>query len=167
MTENSFEILLVEDNPDDEALTLYALKHHFANNTQVVRDGAEALDFVLCTGAFADRPVAHLRVIVVDKKLALVDGMEVVRLLRADPSTSLIPIVMFTSSSDERDMIESYRLGVNSYIVKPVEFEKFAETVRQMGHYWLHVNHRPPDLNQRVADLELQEAPRGGKTNWP
>ena len=149
MTERNIEILLVEDNPTDEMLILYSLKSHFADNVHVVRDAAEALDFAFSTGAFAERPVAHLRVIVLDKTFPSGDGMEVLRRLRADRRTASIPIVMFTSSSDERELIESYQLGVNSYIVKPVEFEKFTETVRQMGHYWLHINHRSPDVNKR------------------
>jgi two-component system response regulator len=144
MTELQVEILLVEDNPNDEALALHAFqKHNLANKVYVVRDGAEALEYIFCTGAYADRPFVKPRLILLDKKLPLVDGMEVLREIRADPRTKLIPVVMLTSSAEERDVIESYNLGVNSYIVKPVDFDQFSETVRQLGYYWLLVNKQP------------------------
>jgi two-component system response regulator len=144
MTENSVEILLVEDNPNDVMLALHAFKkHNLANSVHVVRDGAEALEFVFCTGAYDQRPFDNPRVILLDKKLPLVDGMEVLRQIRVDPRTRLIPVVMLTSSAEDRDIIESYQLGVNSYIVKPVDFEQFSETVRQLGHYWLRINQQP------------------------
>src|SRR5215210_3761023 len=121
MDSANVEILLVEDNPSDEMLALHAFqKHNLANKVHVVRDGAEALEFVFCTGAYADRPFTNPRVILLDKKLPLVDGMDVLREIRADPRTRTIPVVMLTSSEQERDIIESYKLGVNSYIVKPV-----------------------------------------------
>jgi two-component system, response regulator len=146
MIEKSVEILLVEDNPNDEMLALYAFKkHNLANQVQVVRDGAEALEFVFCTGAYAHRYFENPRVILLDKKLPLVDGMEVLRQIRTDPRTRMIPVVMFTSSAEDRDVIESYQLGVNSYIVKPVDFEQFSETARQLGYYWLFVNKQPPE----------------------
>src|SRR6185436_10968257 len=117
MTEKTIEILLVEDNPNDEMLALHAFKkHNLANLVHVVRDGAEALEFVFCTGAYADRCSENPKVILLDKKLPLVDGMEVLRQIRADPRTSSIPVVMLTSSAEDRDIIESYKLGVNSYI---------------------------------------------------
>ena len=144
MTENSVEILLVEDNPNDEMLALHAFKkHNLANKVHVVRDGAEALEFIFCTGAYADRAPVNPKVILLDKKLPLVDGMDVLRQIRADPRTRTIPVVMLTSSAEDRDVIESYRLRVNSYIVKPVNFEQFSETVWQLGCYWLRVNRQP------------------------
>jgi two-component system response regulator len=144
MTEKSVEILLVEDNPNDEMLALHAFKkHNLANKVFVVRDGAEALEFVFCTGTYAERRSENPRVILLDKKLPLVDGMEVLRQIRADPRTRLIPVVMLTSSAEDRDIIESYRLGVNSYILKPVDFDQFSETARQLGYYWLLLNQQP------------------------
>ena len=144
MTEKNVEILLVEDNPNDEMLALHALKkHNLANKVHVVRDGAEALEFIFCTGAYAQRSFENPRVILLDKKLPLVDGMEVLRQIRADPRTRLVPVVMLTSSAEERDIIESYQLGVNSYIVKPVDFDQFTEAVRQLGFYWLLLNQLP------------------------
>ena len=140
------EILLVEDNPNDEKLALHAFKkHNLANKVHVVRDGAEALEFIFCTGAYATRHFANPRVVLLDKKLPLVDGMEVLRQIRADSRTRLVPVVMLTSSGEERDMIESYQLGVNSYIVKPVDFEQFSETARQLGYYWLLLNQQPAE----------------------
>jgi two-component system, response regulator len=148
MTERNVEILLVEDNPDDEMLALHAFKkHNLANMIHVVRDGAEALEFIFCTGAYAQRHFENPRVILLDKKLPLVDGMEVLRQIRADPRTRLVPVVMLTSSAEDRDIIESYGLGVNSYIVKPVDFEQFSETVRQLGYYWLLINRLPTGTN--------------------
>jgi two-component system, response regulator len=146
MSDTNVGILLVEDNPNDELLALHAFKkHNLANKVHVVRDGAEALEYVFCTGAYVDRPFENPRVILLDKKLPLVDGMEVLRQIRADPRTKLIPVVMLTSSAEDRDIIESYQLGVNSYIVKPVNFEQFSETARQLGYYWLLINKQPTD----------------------
>lgn len=142
--EHSTEILLVEDNSNDERLALHAFeKHHLANRLHVVRDGAEALEFIFCTGAYADRICENPRVILLDKQLPLVDGIEVLRQIRGDSRTYLTPVVMLTSSAEERDIIESYQLRVNSYIVKPVDFEQFSETIRQLGDYWLRVNRQP------------------------
>jgi two-component system, response regulator len=144
MTENSVEILLIEDNPNDEMLALHAFKkHNLANKVHVVRDGAEALEFIFCTGAYAGRHFVNPRLILLDKKLPLVDGMEVLRQIRSHPSTRLVPVVMLTSSAEDRDVIESYQLRVNSYIIKPVDFEQFSETIRQLGCYWLRVNRQP------------------------
>ncbi len=139
-------ILLVEDNPDDEALTLRALrKHNIGNKVFVVRDGAEALDFLFCTGAYADRdPNDMPQVTLLDLKLPKVDGLEVLRRLRADNRTRLLPIVILTSSNEERDLIEGYKNGANSYVRKPVDFNEFLEAVRQLGLYWLVLNHAPP-----------------------
>src|ERR1700722_266515 len=146
MTEKYVEILLVEDNSNDEMLALHAFKkHNLANKIFVVRDGAEALEFIFCTGSYAQRRFANPRVILLDKKLPLVDGMEVLRQIRADPRTRLVPVVMLTASAEDRDIIESYKLGVNSYIVKPVDFDQFTETARQLGYYWLLINKQPTE----------------------
>ena len=147
MREAPVEILLVEDNPADEELTIHTLKaNHLANNIQIVRDGAEALDFIFRTGAFADRAAdAGPKVILLDLKLPKVDWLEVLRRVRDDPSTRSIPVVVLTSSREESDIVESYRLGVNSYIVKPVDFKQFAEMVTQLGLYWLLLNQPPLD----------------------
>ena len=145
MTENGVEILLVEDNPDDVALALHAFrKHKLANHIQVARDGAEALDFIFCTGAYAQRRIDNgPKLILLDLKLPLVDGIEVLRRLKADPRTRMLPVVVLTSSREERDIVASYQLGVNSYIVKPVDFEQFGEAVDQLGLYWLVLNQPP------------------------
>ena len=142
MTNNAVEILLVEDNPYDVELTLHALdKSHITNHVHVVRDGVEALEFIFCNGAYAERSIQNPpKVILLDLKLPKVDGMEVLRQVKADPRTQMIPVVVLTSSREERDVVESYRLGVNSYIVKPVDFEKFTEAVQRMGLYWLLLN---------------------------
>src|SRR2546425_1836317 len=138
---DSVEILLVEDNPNDVELTLRALKkHNFANNVKVVKDGAEALDFIFATGPYSDRKVENTpKVIFLDLKLPKIDGLEVLRKIKADDRTKLIPVVVLTSSNEERDVARTYKLGVNSYIVKPVDFDKFV----QLGIYWLLLN-KPP-----------------------
>ena len=147
MTENVVEILLVEDNPNDAELTLHTLKrHNLANRIHVVRDGVEALAFIFCTGLYAHRNTAHgPKVILLDLKLPLVDGLEVLQRIKGDPRTRMIPVVVLTSSREERDIVESYRLGVNSYITKPVDFEQFTEAVRMLGMYWVLLN-QPPVL---------------------
>ena len=146
MLENTVEILLVEDNPDDVELTLHAFqKHNLVNYVHVVRDGAEALDFLFCTGAYKNRRIENSpSLVLLDLKLPKVDGLEVLRRMKADPRNRMIPVVMLTSSREDRDITESYRLGVNSYIVKPVNFEQFTEAVRQLGLYWLLMNEPPP-----------------------
>jgi two-component system, response regulator len=139
MTEGvvSLEILLVEDNPSDVELTLHAFrKHHLANQIHVVRDGAEALEFL-------SRNCQPPKLILLDLKLPKVDGLEVLRRVRADPRTRDIPVTILTASREERDIVESYRLGVNSYIVKPVDFERFTDAVRVLGMYWLLLNEPP------------------------
>jgi two-component system response regulator len=147
MTENIVEILLAEDNPNDVELTLHTLqRHNLANRIHIVHDGAEALEFIFCTGAYAHRDRSNgPKVILLDLKLHLVDGLEVLQRLKGDPSTRMIPVVMLTSSREERDIVESYRLGVNSYITKPVDFEQFTAAVRTLGMYWLLLN-QPPVL---------------------
>ncbi len=139
------QILLVEDNPNDVKLALHAFKkHNLANHVHVARDGAEALEFIFCTGAHAHRHIEYgPKVILLDLKLPLVDGEEVLRRIKADPRTRSIPVVVLTSSREERDVGESYRLGVNSYIVKPVDFDQFSEAVRHLGFYWLLFNQSP------------------------
>lgn len=144
MGEAPVEILLVEDDPNDLELTLHTLRENkLANRIWVVRDGAEALDFIFRTGRYDARGNEHPKVVLLDLKLPLVDGLEVLRRVKQDPRTRTIPVVVLTSSQEERDVVESYRLGVNSYLVKPVNFDKFAETVRSLGLYWLLLNQPP------------------------
>jgi two-component system response regulator len=145
MLENVIEILLAEDNPSDERLTLHALnRYNLTNKIHVVRDGAEALDFIFCTGAYAQRDITQPpKVILLDLKLPLVNGLEVLQRMKADPRTRLIPVVILTSSREERDIVDSYQLGVNSYITKPVDFEQFTEAVRTLGMYWVLLNQAP------------------------
>ena len=152
MTSKSVEILLVEDNPDDVELTLHALRQEkLANNVEVARDGEEALDYIYCRGKFADREFNHQpRVILLDLKLPKVDGLEVLRKLKADPRTQAIPVVVLTSSREEKDMVASYKLGVNAYIQKPVDFDQFRTTVKTLGLFWLVVN-QPPPVAAKVA----------------
>lgn len=142
---NQVEILLVEDNPNDVELTLRALKkHHLTNKVHVVRDGAEALEYIFATGAYASRAINHNpRVILLDLKLPKVDGLEVLRRVKSDERTKVIPVVVLTSSKEERDLVESYKLGANSYITKPVDFESFVEAVAELGLYWLLLNQPP------------------------
>jgi two-component system response regulator len=143
------EILLVEDNPDDAALALRALRTaNLANHIQVVRDGAEALDFIFCEGVHSQRNAEDgPKVILLDLKLPKVDGLDVLRRLKADPRTKSIPTVILTSSKEQNDVVQSYNLGVNSYIVKPVNFETFVTSVQQLGMYWLLLN-QPPKLEE-------------------
>lgn len=135
------EILLVEDTKSDAELTLYALRNSkLANNVIWVKDGQEALDFIYYQGAFADRPKSHPRLILLDLKMPKVDGIKVARQLKNDPATRAIPVVILTSSAEDRDIVESYQLGVNSYLVKPVDIGKFLEVVTQAGLYWSVLN---------------------------
>jgi two-component system response regulator len=145
MNEKFVEILLVEDNPNDVELTLRAFKkNNLTNPIEVVHDGAEALEFVFCTGAYANRNINNTpKVILLDLKLPKVDGLEVLRRIKADPRTQTIPIVVLTSSREESDIVESYQLGVNSYIVKPVDFDQFVDSVRTIGFYWILLNQSP------------------------
>ena len=145
MIENVVEILLVEDNPDDEELTLHSLKtHQLANNIHVVRDGVEALDWIFRSGPYAQRPNQNPKLILLDLKLPKVDGIEVLRRLKSDTYTRTIPTVILTSSREECDIVASYEFGVNSYITKPVDFEQFTDAIKQLGLYWLLLNQPPP-----------------------
>jgi two-component system, response regulator len=139
-------ILLVEDNPDDEALTIRAFqKNNIRNEVVVAHDGVEALDYLFATGAHSGRKVEDLpQVVLLDLKLPKVDGLEVLRRIRDDERTRLLPVVILTSSKEERDLVEGYRLGANSYVRKPVNFDDFVEAARQLGLYWLLLNEAPP-----------------------
>ena len=142
---NNKTILLVEDNPDDEALTIRALqKNNILNAVMVVRDGAEALDYVYCQGHYASREASPPAVILLDLKLPKVDGLDVLKRLRNDERTRLLPVVILTSSKEEQDVVNGYSLGANSYIRKPVDFTQFMEAIRQVGLYWLMMNEPPP-----------------------
>ena len=145
MTDRPIEILLVEDNNDDVELTLHALrKENLANHIHVARDGEEALEFLFCNGAHADRSFDRPpRLVLLDLKLPKVDGMEVLRKLKMDPRTQTIPVVILTSSKEERDLAQGYGLGANSYIQKPVDFDQFRDTVKSAGFYWLVINQAP------------------------
>ena len=142
---NHVEVLLVEDNIHDAEMTIRALKKvNLANNLVHVKDGAEALDFVFATGRYADRESANFpKVILLDIKMPKVDGIEVLRQLKSRESSKAIPVVIMTSSKEEQDIINSYQLGVNSYVVKPVDFDGFAKAVSQLGFYWLLTNQPP------------------------
>jgi two-component system response regulator len=145
MIENIVEVLLVEDSPEDLELALRAFKKaNLTNRIQVARDGVEAIEFLFCEGQHAGRRIEDgPKVVLLDLKLPKIDGMEVLRRLKSDPRTKSIPVVVLTSSKEQKDVIESYNLGVNSYIVKPVNFERFATAVQELGYYWLLVNQPP------------------------
>jgi two-component system response regulator len=142
---NIVEILIVEDTPEDLDLTLRSLrKAKITNHIQVARDGEEALDFIFCEGPFAERKIEDgPKVILLDLKLPKIDGLEVLQRIKGDPRTKSTPVVVLTSSREQSDVVESYNLGVNSYIVKPVNFEQFSEAVQKLGMYWLLINHPP------------------------
>lgn len=141
------DILLVEDNPNDAELALHALKkHNLANRVEWVKDGEAALDFLFQRGNYADRPDTLPKVVLLDLRLPKVDGIEVLRQMRANPNTRELPVVVLTSSKEERDVIDTYRLGVNSYVAKPVAFDEFAKTVAELGMYWVLVNRVPPEI---------------------
>ena len=156
MNSGKLDILLVEDNQDDMDLALHALKREkLANNIFVVRDGEEALDFLFCRGAFTHRSFDHPpKLVLLDLKLPTVDGMEVLKQAKSDPRTKIIPVVIMTSSKEERDLVAGYNLGANSYIQKPVDFDQFRETVKNVGLYWL-VTNQPPVVedSQHLAGL--------------
>lgn len=146
MSTAEVEILLVEDNPSDIELTLHALrKEKLKANIQVARDGEEALEFLFCKGAYETRSFDDPpRIVLLDLKLPKANGLEVLRAIKSDPRTRAIPVTILTSSAEEPDLAESYKLGVNSYIQKPVEFDQFRETIKQLGLYWLVMNQSPP-----------------------
>lgn len=148
--EDPVEFLLVEDNPNDVELTLRTLAgHNLANHVKVIHDGAEALEYLFGTDRYEGRNVSNTpKVVLLDLKLPLVDGIEVLNEIKGDERTRHIPVVVLTSSRQERDIVESYRLGVNSYIVKPVDFGQFVESVRQLGLYWLLLNQPPSNQGQ-------------------
>jgi two-component system response regulator len=155
MSAGELEILLVEDNQDDMDLALHALKREkLANNIVVARDGEEALDFLFCRGAFTHRSFDHPpKLVLLDLKLPKVDGMEVLKQVKSDPRTRTIPVVIMTSSKEERDLVAGYNLGANSYIQKPVDFDQFRETVKSVGLYWLVINQPVP-----ANDLQTTKA---------
>ncbi|MGB0134806.1 response regulator [Dokdonella sp.] len=144
MNYQNVEILLVEDSKADAEMTLRTLKKRgIANNVEWVRDGAEALDYLFCTGSYADRKNGHPKLVLLDLKMPKLDGHEVLEKMKSDPRTRTIPVVMMTSSREEGDLVASYQLGVNSFVVKPVQFDEFAETVAQVGMYWMIANQAP------------------------
>src|SRR5712692_8088426 len=153
MNSRELDILLVEDNQDDMDLALHALRREkLANSIYVARDGEEALDFLFCRGAFASRSFEHPpKLVLLDLKLPKVDGLEVLKQAKGDPRTRAIPIVIMTSSKEERDLVRSYDRGANSFIQKPVDFEQFRQTVKTAGLYWMVINHRP--LSNPVAEV--------------
>ncbi len=146
MSAGEIEILLVEDNLADVELTVHALRSNsLANRIEVVRDGEEALDFLFCRGAYSKRTFKRApKLVLLDLKLPKVDGMEVLKQIKSDDRTKTIPVVVLTSSKEEKDLVNSYQLGVNSYIQKPVDFDQFRQNIKQLGLYWLVVNQAPP-----------------------
>ena len=148
MNAKPIELLLVEDNPNDVELTLHAFaQHNLTTQIHVARDGVEALDFLFCQGEYADRDAARQpKVILLDLKLPKVEGLEVLRRIRTDPALRALPVVVVTASRKEQDIVEAYNLGVNSYIVKPIDFDQFVETARQLGLYWLLLNETPEGI---------------------
>lgn len=145
-------ILLAEDNPKDVELTLAALDaHHLANEVVVVTDGAEALDYLYCRGKYAMRNGSLPAVVMLDLKMPKVDGLEVLRTIKGDEQMKMIPVVMLTSSREEQDLVKSYKLGVNAYVVKPVEFQQFIEAVKQVGVFWALINEPPVGSVRKVS----------------
>ncbi len=162
MDSGKLDILLVEDNQDDIELALHALRREkLANNIYVARDGEEALDFIFCRGVFAERSFDRPpKLVLLDLKLPKVDGIEVLKQAKSDPRTRTIPIVIMTSSKEERDLAAGYSLGANSYIQKPVDFEKFRETVKSVGLYWLIINQPPVVEGSRHLEEMAHDLPQ-------
>jgi two-component system response regulator len=158
-------ILLVEDNPKDLKLTLHALHgQNLANRIEVARDGQEALDYLFCKGLHANRSFDHPpRLVLLDLKLPGMDGLEVLRAVKGDPRTRAIPVVILTASKEEKDLVESYNLGVNAYIQKPVDFDHFRQIVDQIGLFWLVVNEPPPALSGQHSASDSPAQPAGLK----
>jgi len=158
------DILLVEDNQDDIDLALHALRQgKLANNIFTVRDGEEALDFLFCRGAYAGRSFSQPpKLVLLDLKMPKVDGLQVLKQVKSDPRTKVIPVVIMTSSKEERDLIESYNSGVNSFIQKPVDFEQFRTTVQTLGMYWLLVNQSPPNPEASLTAAAKPELVKSG-----
>jgi CheY-like chemotaxis protein len=145
-------ILMVEDDPRDVELTLTALEeHNLANEVVVTRDGTEALDYLYCRGQYANRPNDNPAVILLDLKLPKINGVEVLQQIRSDERLKMIPVVVLTSSHEERDMLASYRLGVNAYVVKPVDFHEFVNAVKELGMFWAIINQPPPGSAKKVS----------------
>jgi two-component system, response regulator len=153
MKNNEGQILYVEDNDTDEMLATHAFKLQWMKqNVHIVRDGTEALEYLFCTGAYADRALINPKVVMLDLKLPLVSGIEVLTQIRSNPRTKYVPVVMFTASSEESDIDKAYSAGVTSYIVKPVVFEEFCEVVQQLQYYWLEFNHQPTIVNNSAIE---------------
>ena len=146
MSDKKVEILLVEDNPDDAELAVQALRRDkLANEIAIARDGEEALDFIFCRGPYAHRTFdSPPRLVLLDLKLPKVDGLEVLKAIKGDPRTKAIPVVIMTSSREERDLVEGYRLGSNAYVQKPIDFDQFRKVVKDLGMFWLVINEPPP-----------------------
>lgn len=149
MVTNPIDILLIEDNPNDVELTLHALrKHHLANHIHVINDGEEAVEYIFCKGKYADRDQFQTpKVIFLDLKLPKVDGIEILKMIKNDPRTKKIPVIILTSSKEERDIMTSYESGANSFIVKPVNFENFVTSIGDLGLYWLVLNESPKEID--------------------
>lgn len=148
LAESMVQILLVEDNPNDAELALHALrKHNLANHVEWVKDGEAALDFLFHRGQYSERKGLP-RVVLLDLRLPKLDGIDVLKAVRADPATRELPMVVLTSSKEDRDLVDTYKLGVNSYVSKPVAFNEFAETVANLGMYWVIINRVPPEITE-------------------